>query len=456
MDAKGLVEKQREYFNTNATKDPAFRVGQLKKLKALLKANEARLNAAIYEDFGKSEFETYLTELSQIYHEIDMFVKKVPRWSRRKRVPGSLANVPSRSYILPEPLGTTLVIGAWNYPYNLSLIPALSALAAGNTVILKPSELPARTSQIMAEIINQGFSDAYFHVVEGGVEETTELLENAFDKVFFTGSIPVGRIIYQKAARHLTPVTLELGGKSPTFVLSGCDIRVAARRIAWAKFLNAGQTCIAPDYVLVEKEVEAPLLAALKEEIQTRYAPGETLRENYVQIINERNLERLAALIDPAKVHHGGEVDRDTRTISPTLMNGVNFEDPVMEDELFGPVLPVIAFSDLDEAIGKVKERSKPLACYVYAKDRVRIRKILREVSFGGGAVNDSLMHLSNPNLPFGGVGASGMGNYHGKAGFRAFTHYKSILDKPTFFEAPLKYWPYAPWKLKLIRRMFN
>lgn len=456
MDAKALVEKQREYFNTNTTKDPAFRVVQLKKLKALLKASEARLNTAIYEDFGKSEFETYLTELSQIYHEIDMFVKKVPRWSRRKRVPGSLANVPSRSYILPEPLGTTLVIGAWNYPYNLSLIPALSSLAAGNTVILKPSELPARTSQVMAEIINQGFSDAYFHVVEGGVEETTELLENAFDKVFFTGSIPVGRIIYQKAAKHLTPVTLELGGKSPTFVLSGCDIRVAARRIAWAKFLNAGQTCIAPDYVLVEKEMEAPLLAALKEEIQARYAPGEDLRENYVQIINERNLERLAALIDPAKVYHGGEVNRATRTISPTLMNGVNFEDPVMEDELFGPILPVIAFSNLDEAIGKVKERSKPLACYVYAKDRARIRKVLREVSFGGGAVNDSLMHLSNPNLPFGGVGASGMGNYHGKAGFRAFTHYKSILDKPTFFEAPLKYWPYAPWKLKLIRRMFN
>ncbi|SCY73935.1 aldehyde dehydrogenase [Desulfoluna spongiiphila] len=456
METKEIVLRQRDFFNGNTTKDPRFRIEQLRKLKALLKANEPMLYTAIFDDFGKSEFETYLAEISQIYHEIDLFIKKIPAWSKPKRVLGSLASFPSKSYIMPEPLGTTLVIGAWNYPYNLSLIPAISSLAAGNTVVLKPSELSGRTSRAMATLINEAFPMDYFHVVEGGIEETSELLENRFDKIFFTGSTPVGKIVYQKAAKNLTPVTLELGGKSPTFVLSGCDISMAARRIVWAKFMNAGQTCVAPDYVLVETSIEAPFLEAMKKEILTYHGTGDTLRENYVQMINERNFDRVAALIEPEKVYHGGQVDRATRLISPTVMNGVTFEDRIMEDEIFGPVLPVISFSDLDDAIQRVKDGSKPLACYVYSRSKNRTGKILKELSFGGGAVNDSLMHMANSNLPFGGVGFSGTGSYHGKAGFREFTHYKSIMEKNMNLEPPLKYAPYTPAKQKLLRRIFG
>ncbi|WP_339710817.1 aldehyde dehydrogenase [Cyclobacterium amurskyense] len=452
MEIGDLFAQQKDFFNSNKTKSVSFRIEQLKTFKNLLKENEGLLYDAIYEDFGKSEFETYVSELALLYHEINGLIKNVKKWSKRKKVATGVANFPAKSYIIPEPMGVTLVIGAWNYPYQLSLVPAITSLAAGNTVILKPSELPARTSQVMAQIINDNFPSNYFHVVEGGVKETTELLEHPFNKIFFTGSIPVGKIIYQAAAKHLTPVTLELGGKSPTFVLSDTDIKMTAKRIVWAKFLNAGQTCIAPDYILVDQSIEAPFLEALKNEIGCNYKNKADIEENYLRIIDNKNFDRLSNLIRTGQVYFGGNLNRDNRFIEPTILQNVTFEDEVMKEEIFGPILPILSFTNLEEAIQTVKERPKPLSCYIYSKNRKTINKLLNELSFGGGAVNDSVMHLSNTNLPFGGVGSSGMGSYHGKAGFDTFTHYKSILDKPFWFEGNIKYAPYTKLKKAIIK----
>ncbi|ALJ06434.1 aldehyde dehydrogenase [Pseudalgibacter alginicilyticus] len=452
MEVEALLNQQRLFFNSNKTKDVSFRIEQLKKIKTLLKENETLLYDAIYEDFGKSEFETYVGELSLIYQEINHFIKNIKRWSKQKKVCTSLVNFPAKSYIIPEPLGVSLVIGAWNYPFQLSLVPAITALAAGNTVILKPSELSVKTSKVMAEIINNNFSSHYFHVVEGGVEKTTALLNHRFDKLFFTGSTSVGKIIYKAAAKHLTPVTLELGGKSPTFVFADTDIKMTSKRIVWAKFLNAGQTCVAPDYILVDHTIEKEFLEALKNDIDTYYTNKKDIAENYLRIINTKNFDRLSKLINPDKLYCGGGLDRDKRLINPTVLQNISFEDDIMQDEIFGPILPVISFTNLDETIKQVKEKPKPLSCYIYSKNRKIINKVLKELSFGGGAVNDSVMHLSSSKLPFGGVGLSGMGSYHGKAGFDTFSHYKSIIDKPFWFEANIKYAPYSKTKLKLIK----
>lgn len=456
MEIKEIYTQQQAFFNSNKTKDVSFRILQLQKIKKLLQDNEEQMYEAIYQDFGKSKFDTYSSEFSLLYHEIEIYIKNIKSWSKRKRVSTGMANFPAKSYIMPEPLGVTLVIGAWNYPYQLSLLPAITAMAAGNTVIIKPSELPARTAAVMANIINKNFPSNYLQVVEGGVEVTTDLLKNRFDKIFFTGSIPVGRIIYQEAAKQLTPVTLELGGKSPTFVLADCDLKITAKRIVWAKFFNSGQTCVAPDYILVEKKIEASFLKILATTITEFYNLKNGLTENYVQIVNDKNFDRLAQLIDRKKLYFGGDIDADKRLIHPTILQNVTFDDPVMEDEIFGPILPVLSFTDLNQAIAAVKERPKPLSCYIYGKDRKVINQILSEVSFGGGAVNDSIMHLSNSNMPFGGVGFSGMGSYHGKFGFDTFSHYKSILDKPTWLEPNIKYAPYSDFKLKIIKWMLG
>ena len=452
MRIKEIYTKQQDFFNSNKTKNVSFRIEQLKKFKKVLKENEDLFYKAIYEDFGKSGFETYLSEFSLIFHEINIYTKNIKKWSKPKKVSTGLANFPAKSYIIPEPLGTTLIIGASNYPYQLSLIPAITSLAAGNTVILKPSEIPSKTSEVMAKIINDNFQNDYFCVIKGGVKKTTELLEYRFDKIFFTGSIPVGRIIYQAAAKHLTPVTLELGGKSPTFVLADADIKMTAKRIVWAKFLNAGQTCVAPDYILVDKSIEERFLEALKNEIEKYPTDSKNQKENYLKIINANNFDRLSKLIDSDKICFGGNTNKDERFISPTILKNISFDDEVMKDEIFGPILPIISFTDLNEAIKMVKERPKPLACYIYSKNRKIINKLLTEISFGGGAINDSVMHLLNSNLPFGGVGLSGIGSYHGKSGFDTFSHKKSILDKPFWLEPNIKYAPYSKTKLKILK----
>jgi len=355
---------------------------------------------------------------------------------------------------MPEPLGTVLVIGAWNYPYQLSLAPAIAAIAAGCTVILKPSEIPSNTATAMATMVNQNFNPGFFKAIEGGVAETTELLKVKFDKIFFTGSSPVGKIIYQAAAKHLTPVTLELGGKSPAIILEDIHIDMTAKRLVWAKFLNSGQTCIAPDYILVAAAIKDKLLAAIKKHIES--ADYKIENQNYTQIINQRNFERLEALIEKDKVYYGGTCDAENRIISPTIMTDVSFSDKVMEDEIFGPILPVLSFEDLDTAIAAIKTLSKPLSCYIFTKNKATKNKILNEISFGGGAVNDAMMHFMEQNLPFGGVGNSGIGNYHGKAGFETFSHYKGILQKSFLIELNLKYAPYTSSKLKWLKRLIG
>jgi aldehyde dehydrogenase (NAD+) len=452
MTAAEIIKKQRDYFLTNQTKSIKFRFKQLNSLKDILKSNEGVLFEAIDKDFGKSEFETYETELSIIYHEINSALKKLKKWSKPKKVRTNLANFPGKSRIYSEPYGNVMVIGAWNYPYQLTLAPVVSAIAAGNTVVVKPSELAANTSVAMAKIINENFKEDFLYVFEGGVPETKDLLNQKFDKIFFTGSTNVGRIVYQAAAKNLTPVTLELGGKSPTFVFSDANIKMTAKRIAWGKFLNGGQTCVAPDYVLVHKDIKEKFLDELKKQIIKIQGKNPKGSESYVRIINKRNFERLIQLTDKDKIYYGGVTKPDDLYISPTVMHNVSFEDKIMEDEIFGPILPVIEFDNLDEIIIKVKQRPKPLALYVFTNKESVKKRILNEISFGGGCVNDTIMHLTNPKLPFGGVGASGMGSYHGKMGFDCFSHKKSVLKKGTWFEPFLKYKPYTKLNKKILK----
>ncbi len=451
---KTIIENQRQFFNSNQTKDISFRITQLNKLKRIIEKNENLLNDAIYKDFGKSEFDNYSCENAIIYAEINTAIRNIKTWSCYKKVGTGLMNFPAKSYIIPEPFGVSLIIGAWNYPYQLSLGPAVAAIAAGNTVILKPSELPSNTSAVITKIINGNFDPSFFIVIEGGIPETEKLLQQRFDKIFFTGSVNVGRIIYQAAAKHLTPITLELGGKSPAFILDDKNMKMYVKRLIWAKFLNAGQTCIAPDYVLIHKALKKTFLELAINEIRKEQFSIEN--GNYVQIINERNVNRLGELLDSGKVVYGGEFDITKRFFEPTIMDNVQFNDPVMQQEIFGPILPIISFESLDDAIGEVKKREKPLSCYIFTQNKQLKNKILSEISFGGGAVNDAVMHITNSKLPFGGVGESGIGSYHGEHGFRTFSHYKSILEKPTWFESNVKYFPHTPFKLRLMKWMFK
>jgi len=451
---KKVIEIQREFFNSNTTKSIDFRISQLKKFKKLLKENENAINNAIYKDFKKSSTENYTAEIGLIYHEINTSCKNLKKWGKRQKVKTNLLNMPAKSYIIPEPLGVTLIIGAWNYPYNILFVPMVAAISAGNTVVLKPSELSLNTSEVIAKIINENFEARFLKVVEGGIPETTELLNQKFDKIFFTGSSSVGKIVYQAAAKNLTPVTLELGGKSPAIFTEDCNLKIGVKRMIWAKFFNAGQTCIAPDYVLVHESQKEKFLQLAVSEINKAHYSFEN--DNYVQIINSKNTQRLIDLIDPTKIYYGGNFDLETRYIEPTLLTNVTFDDIVMLEEIFGPILPIISYTNLEDMIAKIKSLPKPLALYLFTNNKFIKNKILNEISFGGGAINDAVMHFSNSNMPFGGVGNSGTGSYHGKYGFDEFSHFKSILDKPTFFELPLKYSPYSTSKLNFIKKIFE
>ncbi len=449
-----LVQKQRNYFKTHKTKPLSFRVQQLNKLQEVLKSNEKLIYDAIYKDFKKSEFDTFVTELALLYHDIKEAKKNLKKWAKVKSVKTNMLNFPAKSYIIPEPLGVCLVIGAWNYPYQLTLAPAIAAMTAGNTVVIKPSELSSETSAVMAKLINENFDSEYLKVIEGGIPETTELLEQKFDKIFFTGSTQVGKIVYQAAAKNLTPVTLEMGGKSPAFVIKDCNLKMTVKRLVWAKFLNAGQTCIAPDYVLVDETIEKEFLELVKIEIEKENFSIEN--GNYTQIINERNLDRLSKMIDTDKVYYGGETESLDRIIQPTVLKNVILSDNVMQEEIFGPILPVISYTNLEDAIEQVNDLPKPLSCYIFSSKKEQVKKILNEISFGGGAVNDAVMHIANSKLPFGGVGDSGIGSYHGESGFKTFSHYKSILEKTTLMELSLKYYPHSKTKLNWIQRFIG
>ena len=452
MNYADILQQQKTFFNTHATKDLDFRKAQLQKLKKVVKSNEKLLYDAIYQDFGKSEFETFGTEISFIYKDIDYYLKNLKSFAKPKNVLTNIVNQMGSSKIVFEPLGNCLVIGAWNYPYQLTLTPVIAAIATGNTCMIKPSELPENTMKAMAKLINENFDPQFLYVVEGGVEETTAILKLRFDKIFFTGSPRVGKIVYKAAAEHLTPVTLELGGKSPAFVTEKADLQIAARRIVWGKFINAGQTCVAPDYLYVAENIKAKFLKVLIEEIKKRNYTDNV--DHYCKIINERNFDRLEKMIDREKVVFGGETNREKRYISPTVLDHVTWEDAVMQEEIFGPILPILTYKNLETAMQTVVEGEKPLSAYLFSNDAKEQELFTEKLSFGGGCINDTLMHLSNDRLPFGGVGNSGIGHYHGKFGFEAFSHQKAILKKSNYLEPELKYPPYSDAKLNILKKL--
>ena len=452
MNYADILQQQKTFFNGHATKDLNFRKAQLQKLKKVVKSNEKLLYDAIYQDFGKSEFETFGTEISFIYKDIDYYLKNLKSFAKPKNVLTNIVNQMGSSKIVFEPLGNCLVIGAWNYPYQLTLTPVIAAIAAGNTCMIKPSELPENTMKAMAKLINENFDPQFLYVVEGGVEETTAILKLRFDKIFFTGSPRVGKIVYKAAAEHLTPVTLELGGKSPAFVTEKADLQIAARRIVWGKFINAGQTCVAPDYLYVAENIKAKFLKVLIEEIKKRNYTDNV--DHYCKIINERNFDRLEKMIDREKVVFGGETNREKRYISPTVLDHVTWEDAVMQEEIFGPILPILTYKNLETAMQTVVEGEKPLSAYLFSNDAKEQELFTEKLSFGGGCINDTLMHLSNDRLPFGGVGNSGIGHYHGKFGFEAFSHQKAILKKSNYLEPELKYPPYSDAKLNILKKL--
>lgn len=450
---KNVISQQQVFFERGQSRDISFRKEQLQKLKSILQNNEEEFYQTLHADFKKPAFETYGTELLVTYLEIDHILSNLSGWAKPKRVNSSLLNFPSKSQIHPQPYGVVLVIGAWNYPMHLAINPALGAMAAGNCTILKPSELTPHTSSLLAELINQNFDPGYLHVIEGGAEETQALLSQSLDYIFFTGSTRVGKIIMKSAAENLTPVTLELGGKSPAIVDHTTDLPLAAKRITWGKFINAGQTCVSPDYVYIHESVRDKFCALVEEQIRKFYGADPQKSEDYARILNRKHFERLKAFINPEKVLFGGEIHEEELYIAPTVMMEISWEDPVMQEEIFGPILPVLTYQDLDEVISEVKSRPKPLALYIFSSDRGTQQRIIEEIPFGGGCINDTVVHLANLELPFGGIGQSGFGNYHGKASFDLFSHPKSIMKKSTWLDVPVRYPPYDG-KMKWLKRI--
>ena len=446
-----IAKAQRAYFAAHATLDISLRTAMLKKLKAEILKNEERIASAIRSDLGKSAFESYMCETGLVLSEISYMLRHIRRFSREKTVPTPLPQFSSRSYTLPCPYGTVLVMSPWNYPFLLSMDPLVDAIAAGNTVILKPSAYSPATSAIISEIISAVFPPEYACVITGGREENQALLDEKFDYIFFTGGKAVGQTVLEKAAKHLTPVTLELGGKSPCIVDESANIPLAARRIVWGKFLNCGQTCVAPDYILCHASVKDELICALKREITRQFGNEPLQNPDYGRIINRRHFDRILSLIDTGKCVHGGKSDADALRIEPTLLHNVSPDDPVMQQEIFGPVLPVLTCSTLDEAINFIQARPHPLALYHFSNNKTAIRGVQRQCNFGGGCVNDVVIHLATSNMAFGGVGESGMGGYHGKAGFETFSHRKSIVDKKTWIDLPMRYQPFRAIYSKLL-----
>ena len=442
-EIKGLLECQRAYYQSGATLPIRFRKEQLKKLYCAVKSREAEITAALKSDLGKSPFEGFMCEVGLALTEIRYMIRHVRRFSKKKRVKTPLAQFPSCSYKQPVPYGNVLVMSPWNYPFLLTVEPLANAIAAGNTVILKPSAYAPATSLALERLVTECFSPELVAVVTGGRQENTALLEQKFDKIFFTGSQSVGKEVLRRAAEHLTPAVLELGGKSPCIVDESADIALSARRIVFGKFLNCGQTCVAPDYVLCHARVKEEFLRAVGVEIKRQFGERPLENENYGKIINDKHFERLLGLIDKEKVVFGGECDSATCRIAPTVMADVTWDDAVMGEEIFGPVLPVLTFEDFGAVVAELKGKEKPLALYLFTRNKAQMQRVDRELSYGGGCINDVVIHLATSEMGFGGVGESGMGAYHGKVGFDAFTHYKSVVNKKTWLDLPMRYQPY-------------
>ncbi len=451
QEIKNIVETQRAYFRTGATLPVCTRIQALMRLKKCIQAHEAEINAALKADLGKSSFESYMCETGLVLSEITYMLKHVRSLAREKTVATPLAQFHSRSYQKPSPYGVSLIMSPWNYPFLLTMDPLADAIAAGNTVVLKPSAYSPNTSRLIGRIVRKCFAPELVSVVTGGRAENTCLLKERFDYIFFTGSQTVGQEVMRQAAAHLTPVTLELGGKSPCIVDKTANLKLAARRIVFGKFLNCGQTCVAPDYIYCHKTVKEELVKEIKKQITRQFGTDPLASENYGKIINEKHFCRLLSLIDYDKVTAGGMTDITGQRISPTVMENVTFSDAVMQEEIFGPVLPVLTYDSLDEAVRTINSRPHPLALYLFTRDKLTARKVMARCSFGGGCVNDTIIHLATSEMGFGGFGESGMGSYHGKDGFRTFSHYKSIVDKKLWLDLPMRYQPYRRVYDKLI-----
>ncbi|MCT4543433.1 MAG: aldehyde dehydrogenase [Vallitalea sp.] len=451
---KELVENQRRYFLKHETKDITFRKKQLQKLKMAIHKYEKQLYDGLNKDFRKSEFETYETELGMALEEITYTIKHLSKWAKPKKRPTPLAHFKSSSKIYSEPYGVVLIMSPWNYPFLLTISPLIGAMAAGNCVVIKTSRYVPNTSSVIKKMIEDFFDAGYITVVEGGRDVNQALLAEKFDYIFFTGSPTVGKIVMESGAKNLTPVTLELGGKSPCIVDNTANIKIAAKRIIWGKLVNCGQTCVAPDYILAHKDIKDKLIKELIKVINEYY--GENIYESpdLPRIINEKHYKRLAGLINKDKVIFGGETIEKDNYIEPTIMDNVTWEDSVMQEEIFGPLIPVLEFDNTKEVITLLNSKPKPLALYYYSTNKQNIQEVLKKVSYGGGCVNDTLVHLANINMPFGGVGNSGMGGYHGIDSFRTFSHFKSVLTKAMWIDIDVRYPPYTKKKLNLIKKL--
>ena len=451
-EIQALLGAQRTFFNSGATLSVDFRIKSLRKLCDAVKAHEGDIHAALTADLGKSAYEGFMCESGLALTEISYMIKHTRKLARRTTVRTPLAQFASHSFTQAMPYGNTLVMSPWNYPVLLTLEPLIDALAAGNTAVVKPSAYAPATSRVMQEIIEECFSEEYVAVVTGGRAENQALLNQRFDKIFFTGGKTVGCEVLRHAAEYLTPVTLELGGKSPCIVDSTAKIPLAARRIVFGKYLNCGQTCVAPDYILCDKAIRDQLIDAIKSEIRRQFGKHPLENPSYGKIINRKHFQRLQGLIDSSKVIIGGQSDAKILRIAPTVMKNVTWDDAIMGEEIFGPILPILTYESLDEAIQTVESHPHPLALYFFSEDKAAQKKVLDRCHFGGGCINDTIIHLATSAMPFGGVGESGMGGYHGQAGFDEFTHYRSIVDKKTWMDLPVRYQRYNKFKRKMLR----
>ncbi|USK34110.1 aldehyde dehydrogenase [Bacillus sp. F19] len=452
---QALLSNQRAYFLKGNTRSVQGRCNQLEKLRLTIKKNERAIMDALKKDINKSEFEAYSTEIGILLEEISFSQKNLKKWAAPKKVKTAMTHIGTTGKIVPEPFGTALIIAPWNYPFQLALSPLIGAIAAGNTAVLKPSEFAPNVSKLLKDLVEETFPSELVAVIEGGIETNQVLLAKKFDVIFFTGSVPVGKIVMEAASKHLTPVTLELGGKSPCIVHKDADLKLSAKRIAFGKFTNAGQTCIAPDYLLVHSEIKKEFLSLLQAEVTEMFSEDPLLNENYSRMISEKHFDRLTEFFSDGKAIFGGKADRDSLKIAPTILDEVNADAAVMQEEIFGPIFPVMEYTDLDQTITFIQDRPKPLALYLFTSSKQTEQQIIGQVSFGGGCINDTLMHIATPHLPFGGVGESGMGNYHGKYSFEAFSHYKSVLHQTTKFDFSFRY-PHAKNGLKLIRKLLK
>ena len=451
-EIEDIIRKQKEFFETGKTLNVNFRINSLRHLKHTVLKYEKEINEALKADLGKSAFESYMCETGMVLSELTYMIKHTAFFAGEKDVLTPLSQFAARSFVKPSPYGVTLIMSPWNYPFMLTLDPLADALAAGNTAVVKPSAYSPRTSEMIAKIIGECFDPAYVAVVTGGRKENSCLLGGEFDYIFFTGSQAVGREVLRNAAERLTPVTLELGGKSPCIVDSTAKLKLAAKRIVFGKFLNCGQTCVAPDYIYCDERIKDNLIEEIKLQIKKQFGDKPLLNENYGKIINEKHFNRLLGLINRDKVVYGGDSEKDRLRIEPTVMDNVSWDDAVMGEEIFGPLMPILTFKNINDAVKKINSRPHPLALYMFSEDRKNIRFVMSRCQFGGGCINDTIIHLATSRMGFGGVGASGMGAYHGKVGFDTFSHKKSIVDKKTWLDLPMRYQPYKQINDMLIK----